>query len=204
MIKLNSISRKSLGKAASRKSRKGGLVPAVIYSKEGENKTVLVSASYLSKLTSEDKSLMTRVFEVSVFENIDESNIVDFKAEIKEKPVYKIQAIIKEIQADPMTYRAQSIDFKEVEKNEVVSVEVPVKFINREKCDVLKFGGFLHVLNFNPKVKVGISSIPEYLEYDLSSCKAGQIIRFEDFTLPKGVSMFKNCDIAKVTGKKGA
>ncbi|QED23757.1 50S ribosomal protein L25 [Candidatus Deianiraea vastatrix] len=204
-IILNCVARASIGKSASREVRTSGVLPAVIYTKDGKNLNVLLSLSQIEKLTT-NSSFMTEVFTLKIFDNVEMKDIANFKTEISKKPVAEYQVITKDIQF--RVNKILHIDLQVVKKGDKIKVAVPVKFVNKLECLPIKFGGYLNVMNYNPKVIAEVGKIPPFIEVDLKGLKSNHIIRLEDILskLEKGANlqMIKNCDIAKVCGKRGA
>ena len=64
-IVLNCVARASLGKSASKNVRLGGVIPAVVYTKDGKNLNVLISSSQMEKLIT-DPSFMTYVLKLKL------------------------------------------------------------------------------------------------------------------------------------------
>jgi len=201
-IVLNCVARASLGKSASKNVRLDGVIPAVVYTKDGKNLNVLISSSQIEKLIT-DPSFMTYILKLKVFENIEHATIANFKVEINQKSILEIHVITKDIQFHIVKDKVTHIDFKAVTEGDAVNVKIPVKFINKNECMPLKFGGNLNVMNYNPLIKGIVGKIPPYLEIDLTGRKSNTIIRLSEAKIPENVTIIKDCDIAKVCGKRG-
>lgn len=202
-IILNCVARAELGKSASKKFRSLGLTPLVVYTKDGKNINLLGSFSHIDKLVSEDPSFLNREFVLRVFEGVSDKEISLFKTEITKKSSQEIVAIVKDIQFSAIKDRVSHIDFKQTKKGEVEKVKMAIKFENKLLSNALKFGGMLQVFTYNPEVLVKVGNIPDYISIDLTGMSSGTVIRMSSLTLPEGVKMSRDYDIAKVCGKKG-
>jgi large subunit ribosomal protein L25 len=202
-IILNCVARAEIGKSASKKFRAEGLIPLVVYTKDGKNINLLASLNHLLKLTNEDPSFLNRTFVLKVFEGIENKDIALFKTEITAKPKNEIVVVVKDMQFSATKDIVSHIDFKETKIGAKEKIKVAVKFENRLLSNALKFGGMLQVFKYNPEIIATVGSFPEYLLIDLTGMSSGTVIKMSNMKLPEGCSMVREFDIAKVCGKKG-
>lgn len=198
---LNCVIRPDLGKTASKNYRKNGFIPCVIYMKEGENLNILVNLAKMEKLVS-DFTFMTKTIHLHVYKDI--KSIEKFASEGVGEMVQEILVLPKQCEFHKVTSRPNHFDFAQVKKDDVVKVELPIVFKNKDQCQTLKFGGTMVVLCYNPQVKCKVSDIPSHLDIDLSGLPAQHIVRLSNIVLPEGVKIIKDKDIAKISGKRGA
>jgi len=201
LIKINCVKRSDIGSAAARSHVKKGLVPGVVYSKKSDNINLLISQKQLEKLT-QDISFMTRIFELNFFDQESIENVIKNK-DINSNSIAKYRVIPKDIQCDKIKDTISHIDFAIIEDEKEIDVKIPICFVNRDKCETLKYGGRLLILDYNPKIRCKIDFIPEVLDIDLENKKVNSVIRIADINLPDGCREIKNTDIAKIFGKRG-
>ena len=79
------------------------------------------------------------------------------------------------------------VDFLRVGKDTVVTVEIPVHFVNEEKSVGLKRGGVLNVVRHEIEATVPADAIPDFIEVDLAAADLGDSIHISAVALPKGV-----------------
>lgn len=165
---LKAKARDRVGKGASRALRREGQVPAVIY---GDNKSPL-------SITVAYKDAVKRIQQGGFLSQVI---TVDVDGESH-------RVIPRDYQLEPVRDFLVHIDFLRVSKSSVISVEVPVHFLNEETCPGLKRGGVLNVVRHTVELNCPADSIPEALEIDLASAEVGDSLHISSVKLPKGVA----------------
>ena len=79
------------------------------------------------------------------------------------------------------------VDFLRVGKNTLVSVDIPVHFINEEKSPGIKRGGVLNVVRHEVEFLCPANAIPEFITIDLDGTEIGQSLHISSVKLPEGV-----------------
>jgi large subunit ribosomal protein L25 len=182
-ILLNAEIRSELGTLASKKIKRQGLIPAVIYSKSG-NTNISINSRDFSLQFNRDTAL-TKVIEL----------------EISGK---KTKVIAHKIELDPVSDHPIHIDFMLCEENKLIKAQPKIKFINQDKSPGLKKGGFLHIVARKLDVLcTGEKSIPDFIEADVQPLHVGSKFRANNLTLPEGVKLLKkgNFLIASIIGR---
>jgi len=90
-------------------------------------------------------------------------------------------------QLEPVRDFIEHVDFLRVSKNTVVTVEIPVTFLNDEDCPGIKKGGILNVVRHTVEVNCPADSIPDGFEVDLLPFEMGDSINVSSIALPEGV-----------------
>jgi large subunit ribosomal protein L25 len=165
--KLEAQARDRVGKGAARELRRNSMVPAVIY---GDKKPPIGIA--LSK-----KEVTQRVYGGGFMTSILS---IDVDGESH-------QVLPKDYQLHPVTDQVMHVDLLRVSRRTVVTVEIPVNFINEETCPGLKAGGVLNVVRHTVEVNVPATSIPEGFEIDLEPFNVGDSINISSVALPEDV-----------------
>ncbi|MCY4043914.1 MAG: 50S ribosomal protein L25/general stress protein Ctc [Cellvibrionales bacterium] len=166
-IKLQATSRSDLGKGSSRRLRRTGFIPAVVYGgKEAQSVTI------------EHKELWKAQEHESFF-----SSVITLEVDGTEEPV-----IIKALQRHPAKDIVLHADFQRADDSIEVEMNIPLHYINTATCKGVKLqGGSLQLDAKLVKVKCAPSKIPEYLEIDMQDAVVGQIIHISDINFPEGV-----------------
>ena len=165
--KLEAQARDRVGKGAARELRRNAMVPAVIY---GDKKPPLgIALSH--------KEVTMRVHGGGFMTNILSIN-VDGETH---------QVLPKDYQLHPVTDQVMHVDLLRVSRRTVVTVEIPVNFINEDTCPGLKAGGVLNVVRHTVEVNVPATSIPEGFEIDLEPFNVGDSINISAVDLPEDV-----------------
>jgi large subunit ribosomal protein L25 len=159
-IEISVTARKNLGKKESRALRQKKEVPCVLY---GGKENLHFTAH-------------ENVFKEIVYTH----NVYLVKLDIDGK---KHDAIMKEIQFDPVSDGLLHIDFVEVSDNKTAIVSLPVE-ITGSSVGVLE-GGKMRQRKRYVKVKGLIKDIPDSLMVDISELKIGQSVLAGDLTFDK-------------------
>jgi large subunit ribosomal protein L25 len=91
------------------------------------------------------------------------------------------------VQLDPVRDFPIHVDFMRVSKDSLVTVEVPVHFLNEAASPGIKRGGILNVVRHEIEVRCPAESIPEYFEVDLTGLEIGDSVHISAIKLPEGV-----------------
>ena len=145
-----------------------GMVPGIIYGKGSEP----------TKIALEDK-LLKKLMNTGSFY----STIIDIDINGK---VEKI--LPKQLQYHPVSDKLIHFDFLRVQENTKVNVEIPIEFLNQEKCPGLKKGGVLNTVRRLVELSCNANNIPSKLEFDLINSEIGDAVKISNIALPEGVN----------------
>lgn len=159
--------RERTGTGGARAARREGLVPGVLYGGTRGPVAISVKANELRKAINTGKLI---------------AQMVDLEHKGERQPV-----IARDIQFHPVTDEPVHIDFYRVEENSVITLNVPVHFINDEKSPGLKRGGVLNVVRHDVEVRCKAGNIPSEITVDLTGYEIGDSIHISAVTLPDGV-----------------
>ena len=161
--------RSTKGKNEARRSRAGGKIPAVVY---GAGKpTVAVSV---------DRVALSDVFR----EGASENTIFLLKLEGTDQSRH---AMIKELQRDPATRKAQHVDFVRVLMDTKIKVKVTLEAVGIA-VGVKTEGGILEIIQREVEIECLPGAIPEKIPVDVSELKIGDLIRLSDVPAVDGVT----------------
>ena len=91
------------------------------------------------------------------------------------------------MQYHPVSDRLIHFDFLRVQENTKVNVEIPVEFLNQDKCPGLKKGGVLNTVRRLVELTCNANNIPSKLEFDLIESEIGDAVKISNINLPEGV-----------------
>ena len=169
-VNLNATGRESDGKSSSRRLRRAGSVPAVIYGGDKDPIRISILEKDIAK-ASEVPGFATQILSVNL--SGEEQNV-----------------IVKEIQRHPATQRVLHADLLRVNPDTKISLSVPVRFINEEICVGVKMhGGAISRLINNIDINCLASNLPEYLEVDVAELDVGDSVFLSSLDLPEGVEI---------------
>jgi len=168
---LQAKNRQKGGSAESRRIRRGGRIPAVIYGRSGKAVSIDLDASEFLKGTK----------------GISESTIV--KVDVDGKAY---EAFVKATQRNIIDGNVLHIDFYEVESGVALRAKVSV-ILNGNPIGVRE-GGMLENPLHEIEVECFPKDLPERIELDISGLKANQSIHVRDIPLAEGVKLISNPD----------
>ncbi len=159
--------REQSGTGAARATRREGFVPGVLYGGPRGAVSIAVKANELQKAINSGRFI---------------ANMVEIEHKGERQPV-----IVRDIQFDPVTDLPMHFDLYRVEEGSIISMEVPVHFINDEKSPGLKRGGVLNIVRHEIEVNCPAGAIPSAIEVDLTGYDIGDSIHISSVTLPENV-----------------
>jgi large subunit ribosomal protein L25 len=169
---VNAELRTDQGKAASRRLRRTGKVPAVIYGGKDPAQPLALSHHEMAK------HLETEAFY---------SHILTLKISGKEQ-----QAVLKDIQRHPAQPILMHFDFQRVYADVAIRMDVPLHFVGGEKCPGVKAdGGVVEHHLSKLEVECLPKDLPEFIEVDLSNMKLNEAIHLSQLKLPAGVTLIE-------------
>jgi len=163
--------REKTGRAESRRLRRAGKLPGVIYGGDKPELPIIMDALRLSKLLNEEH-FHTAIIEINV-----------------KGARGKNEALLKDVQYDPLKDTATHIDFFRVSSESIVDMEVPVHAINYEKCPGIVVGGTLEITRHTLRVHCRADAIPDHIDIDCSQLKVGDSIHISEIALPDGIEV---------------
>src|SRR5262245_3428257 len=166
-ITLAAESGRSLGTAPSNRTRRDGRVPAVVYGHGVEATPVSIDRKALRA------ALHTEAGHNAVI-NLEVAGETHL-------------TIVKELQRHPVRNEVVHVDFLVVDRNQEVTVEVPIVLTGEAKSLVSQGGTIeqqLHTLTVQAKP----GNIPNEIEIDITDIAVGDSIRVGDLKLPAGAN----------------
>ncbi|MGE0624588.1 MAG: 50S ribosomal protein L25/general stress protein Ctc [Pseudomonadales bacterium] len=170
-FEINAQSRQDVGKGASRRLRRAGeKIPGIIYGAEDPPQNLTVGANELGKAMQNEAFF---------------SQIIDVKLDGKVQ-----QAVLRDVQRNPANDRVLHVDFLRVSANKPIEVNVPLHFVNEDKCKGVRLGGGM-IAHAMTEVEISClpKDLPEYLEVFMAELDVGEIIHLSDLALPSGVTI---------------
>ena len=168
---INVKSRDAVGKCASRRARKSGMVPANIYMHGAACRPVLVDVNEWKPLANLDITL------ISLKEGADVS-----------------MALVKEVQYDTLRNVFLHIDFQAVRMDEKIHASVPVHPAFGVESIGITHGGILEQPLHTIEVSCLPTALPEAITIDLSGLEVDHSIHVKDLVMPEGVSAVSDPD----------
>lgn len=158
--------RENAGKGAARSLRREGKIPAVIYGDKKEPLKITLDANTIN-VTYRKGHMFTTLCDLSVGKD-------------------KHLVLARDVQLHPVTDQAEHVDFLRVTDKTKIAVDVPVHFINEDKCPSLDQKGVLNIVRHTVELMCSATNIPEQIEVNLEGKEHGDAVHISDAKLPEG------------------
>ena len=163
--------REDVGKGASRRLRRTGKIPAVIYG--GDKPAVSLSLNH--------KDILHDAANESFYSSIMEVKVTDGETE---------QVVIRDLQRHPFKLHVLHVDLLRVSATDVLRISVPLHFIGGEVSPAGKASGVV-IQHQVTELEVAAlpKDLPEFIEVDLSELEPGGAVMLSEIKLPEGVEV---------------
>ncbi len=162
--------RPQLGRTDSRRLRKAGKVPAIMYG-GGEAPEALVL---------DHNALRNQMTREAFF-----TSVLTLKIGPKAQ-----QVVVKGVERHPARPQIMHLDFQRVREDVEITLSIPIHFTGEaEAKGVKEQGGVVEHLQTDVEVRCLPRFLPEYLELDVTALELNQIYHLSDIKLPEGVTL---------------
>ena len=161
--------REDSGKGASRRLRRSGKVPAILY---GAGKAP-------TAITFDTNQLLRKMEQEAFF-----SSVLTVKVGPKSQ-----QVILKDVQAHPAKRMVLHVDLQRIVADEKIRMTVPIHFLNEDVAPGVKSGGSISHMMTEVDITCLPADLPEFLDLDVGEVELDQLLRLSDIPLPSGVEI---------------
>jgi large subunit ribosomal protein L25 len=155
------------GSAATRRLRKTGKVPAILFGGADEPMPFALNSHEVKKHL-ENEAFSSHILRVKVGE-------------------LNVQAVLKAVQRDPVTSDVTHMDLQRVSASTEITMHVPLHFINEELCLGAKAGGIITHQVVEVDIRCLPKDLPEYIAVDMQMVDLGETIHLSELVMPEGV-----------------
>ena len=167
-FEIDAAAREGSGRAESRKLRREGRVPAIIYGGGKDPSSITL-----------DGNKLYHQMELEAFY----TSILNVKLGKKKQPV-----VVKEVQRHPAKSFVMHLDFQRVVEDEEITLNVPIHFIGEEiAIGVKDQGGVVEHTLTDVEISCLPANLPEFLELDVTALELNEIMHLSDIKFPEGV-----------------
>lgn len=158
------------GKGASRRLRRDGKVPAVIYGAGQSAENIQFDHLKLS-LAARNEWFSSAILDLLVEGN-------------------RQKVLLRDVQKHPVKPQLLHLDFLRIDESKPVRVYVSIRFLNKEKSAAAKTSGVVISHNIN-EVEISClpKDLPEHIDLDLGGLGLGDVLHLSDLKLPAGVEI---------------
>jgi large subunit ribosomal protein L25 len=164
------------GSRSTRRLRRSGLVPGVVYGGGGEPVPFQVDARDLRLALAHAGAVITLTLDG------------------RETPV-----VLKDQQRHPVTGLTMHIDLLRVDLTQTIHATVVLELTGVEDAPGVKAGGVLEQITRELNVEALPASIPDTIVHDVSAAEIGDTITLAAVTVPEGVALLDELDTVVVT-----
>src|SRR3954452_17666826 len=164
---LDDASRSDFGSRTSRRLRRDGLAPGVVYAGGSEARAFQVAARDVSHVLAGGAALFDLELEGS-----------------KTVPV-----VVKDQQLHPVRGNLEHIDLQEVKLDEAIQAEVTIELEGTEVAPGIKAGGVLEHVTREVTVEALPTEIPEKIIADVSAMEINDTLQLSSVPVPDGVTL---------------
>ena len=155
------------GKGASRRLRRQGKIPAIIYGLDKPARSITLSSNLVERALIEPDAFNSWI-------NVE----VDGETE---------QVVIKDLQRNPAKEYVTHLDLQRVSNDSYIVKRVPYEFVGTRTAPGVKKGGLLTILQATAEIRAKADQLPTKIEVDISNLDAGENMRLSEIALPEGV-----------------
>jgi large subunit ribosomal protein L25 len=171
--------REGKGKGVARKLRAAGRIPAVLYGRGKESRSLTLDPHALERLLRASDAGMNTLIDLRVAGSEAKNQVV----------------LVKELQRDPVRGVPLHADLYQVDLETSIDVSVPIHLVGRPQGVELNDGILDHSLR-ELEVACLPRAIPESFEVDVSALEIGDSIHVRDLALPEGVELRSDADLS--------
>jgi len=173
---LEAIPRSGTRKGAARKMRMGGRTPGIIY---GLNEPAMVSV--------DTHTLYLLAQHLHGGERMVSLRMDDGKGKVEEKNV-----LIKDVQMEAVGNHPIHVDFQEIDLTKKVQVNVEVRGVGQSAG--VRLGGILQSVRHEILIECLPTTIPEYIDADITALNMGDSFHVSDLQLPEGIRVLTSTE----------
>lgn len=169
-FELRAEARTDQGKGASRRLRRAGKVPAILYGGGNDPQAVTLDHTQLTH-NLENEAFYSHILTIDVAGD-------------------KQKAILRDLQRHPSRPIVLHVDLMRVSETEKIRVSAPLHFTGEDVAPGVKEAGGLvsHDLN-EVNIECLPKHLPEFIEVDISSLNIGDSLHLADLAVPEGVEL---------------
>ena len=170
MFELNAEPREDLGKGASRRLRRAGKVPAILYGGGREPRALtLEHLEFTNQLQNE--AIYSHILTLKLGDEVE-------------------SAVLRDLQRHPFKPTILHVDFLRVSADRKLRVHIPLHFVNEANSrGVKQQSGIVSHALIDIEITCLPKDLPEFIEVDLTDLGMGEALHLSDLKLPVGVEL---------------
>ena len=162
------------GKGASRRLRREGLIPGIVYG--GGKAPQMIAVQH--------NTLLQRLENETFYSHILELKVGDAMSKV----------VLKDLQRHPAKPFIMHADFLRISADEAIRMVVPLHFLNEEKAVGVKAGGVVSHNVTEVEITCLPKDLPAFIAIDVQALEIGDIIHLSGIQMPEGVTLARAPD----------
>jgi large subunit ribosomal protein L25 len=183
--------RTDVGKSASRRLRRNGRLPAVLYGGDRDPEALSLELEQVLRAQGQE-SLYSQILQLKIGSRTE-------------------RVVLREIHRHPWKPVILHMDLQRIKADEKIRVHVPLHFLNEANAiGVKQQGGIVSHFKIEVEVFCLPLNLPEFIEVDLTDLELGQSIYLSQLPLPQGVELVElshapehDVPVVAIHGRKG-
>lgn len=168
-IQLTVEIRTDVGKGASRRLRREGKIPAILYGADEAPQPLTLNHNQVSK-TMEKEDFSSQILTL---------NIIN-------KPT---QVVLKDVQYHVFKSQVTHLDFMRIKASEKITMHIPLHFVGEAVCPGIKLGGILSRAISDVEVRCLPADLPRFIEVDISKMELNHTVHLSELKIPANIEL---------------
>ena len=166
---LEAQSRSDGGKGASRRLRREGLVPGIVYGSQKDPEMIALPHSELVQ-SLEQEAFYSSILELKLGDTVS-------------------KVVLKDLQRHPAKPFIMHFDLLRIRADEKIRMIVPLHFLNEAKAAGVKAGGVVSHSLTEVEITCLPKDLPEFIDIDVLAMEIGDIVHLSELQMPEGVAL---------------
>lgn len=167
-FELTAEARDDLGRGGSRRLRRRGRIPAIVYGGGRDPRAISLGQNELVH-EMDREGFFTNILTIRLGK--DSQSVV-----------------VKAVQRHPARPQVLHVDFLRIVADQEITLNVPIRVVGEEESVGIKEGGVVERLLSDVEITCLPRHLPDFLEIDVSELEINQLLHLSDIVLPEGVS----------------
>lgn len=168
-LQLTAEIRADVGKGASRRLRRDGKIPAILYGTDEAPQNLALNHNQVAK-SMEKEDFSSQILTL---------NIVD-------KPT---QVVLKDVQYHVYKSQITHLDFMRIKATEKITMRIPLHFVGEASCPGIKLGGILSRAISEVEVRCLPADLPRFIEIDISKMELNNTVHLSELKIPANIEL---------------
>ncbi len=170
-FELTAEPRNDTGKGASRRLRRAGRVPAIMYGGGKDPESLTLSHNEIIR-NLEHEAFYSHILTIKVGGS-------------------ETQAILRDLQRHPSKPSILHMDLQRISATEKLKTHAPLHFLGEDTAPGVKAGGLVSHELTEVHIECLPKDLPEYIEVNISGMEVGEALHLSDLKVPEGVSLLE-------------